>query len=136
MSRVKGASGKEYEVLDVTKLQVEVKYEAFDAEKARLKAWGEGLKQGHKEGELRVKIDQLGLEMGKLKDEIDRKTKTVKMLLELIERYGLCREEMQLARMDLREAQDRWMEEQNVDGKNLGMFAHWVLEDMRNRGEI
>lgn len=129
MSRVKGASGKEYEVLDVTKLQVEVKYEAFDAEKARLKAWGEGLKQGHKEAEQELKIQ-------KLRTEIDQRNKTVKMLLELIERYGLCREEMQLARMDLREAQDRWMEEQNVDGKNLGMFAHWVLEDMRNRGEL
>lgn len=129
MSKIKGAMGQQYEVLDVTKLQVEPRYEEFDAEKAQLKAWGEGLKQGHREAERDLQIQ-------KLYTELDQRNKTVKMLMQLIEKYGLCREEMQLARMELKEAQDRWMEEQNVDGKNLGVFAHWVLEDMRNRGEI
>ena len=95
----------------------------------QVKEWGEGLKQGHKEAEQELKIQ-------KLHTEIDQRNKTVKMLMALIEKYGFCREEMQLARMDLKEAHEKWMGEVDIDGKNLGAFSHWVLQEMKRNGEL
>ena len=123
--RIKGASGKEYEAVDVTKLQ-EKKYEDMTEQ---IKAWGQGLKQGKAEAEKDLKIQ-------KLQAEVDAKDRTVKHLLDLIETFGFCKPEMQLGRMDLREAQDVWMEGRGVDEKNLGAFAKSVLRDMMKLGEL
>lgn len=116
---------------DVTKLQ-----RAWDERTAETKAWNAGLKQGNIEGKLKAELDETALKLAKARTEIDQRNKAVKMLMQLVERYGFCREEMQVARMDLNEAHEMWMGEVDIDGKNLGAFSHWVLQEMKRNGEL
>ena len=109
---------------DVTKLQ-----RAWDERTAETKAWNAGLKQGNGEAEKDLKIQ-------KLHTELDQRNKTVKMLMQLIEKYGFCHPDMQAARMELKDAHERWMGEVGIDGKNLGAFSHWVLQEMKRNGEL
>lgn len=95
----------------------------------QVKEWGEGLKQGHRDAEQELKIQ-------KLHTEIDQRNKTIKLLMILIETYGFCNPNIQAARIDLKEAHERWMSEVDIDGKNLGAFSHWVLQEMKRNGEL
>ena len=111
---IRGASGKVYEEMDVTKLQT------GEAEGARYGAQGVGK----------------DLMISMLETEVKYKEKTINHFLDLIRTYGFCRPEMQLARMELEEANDKWAQDKNVDDKNLGAIAKVVVAEMRNKGEI
>jgi hypothetical protein len=43
---------------------------------------------------------------------------------------------MQLARMELEEANDKWAQDKNVDDKNLGAIVKFVLAELRKKGEL
>jgi hypothetical protein len=55
---------------------------------------------------------------------------TVVHLTTLIQTFGLCRPETQLARMELGEATERY------DEKNLGVIARNLVKEMRANGEL
>ena len=111
---IRGASGKIYEEMDVTKLHTgEAKGERYEAQ-------GVGK----------------DLMISMLETEVRHKKNTIDYFLDLIRTYGFCRPEMQLARMELEEANDRWAQDKNVDDKNLGAIAKFVVAEMRKKGEI
>jgi hypothetical protein len=114
---IRGASGKVYEEMDVTKLQTG---ETSEVEEARYGAQGVGK----------------DLMISMLKTEVKYKEQTINHFLDLIRTYGFCRPEMQLARMELEEANDKWAQDKNVDDKNLGAVAKFVLAEMRKKGEL
>jgi hypothetical protein len=60
----------------------------------------------------------------------------VRHLTSLIQTFGLCRPEMQLARMELGEATERYLEDKGYDEKNYGAIAKDVLAEMRAKGEM
>jgi hypothetical protein len=107
---IRGASGKVYEEMDVTKLQTE--------------------------GEERAQGISKDLMISMLEIEVKYKEKTINHFLGLIRTYGFCRPEMQLARMGLEEANDKWAQDKNVDDKNLGAIAKFVVAEMRKKGEL
>ena len=107
---IRGASGKVYEEMDVTKLQTGV----------------DKSNQG-------VGKD---LMISMLETEVRHKKNTIDYFLDLIRTYGFCRPEMQLARMELEEANDKWAQDKNVDDKNLGAIAKFVVAEMRKKGEL
>ena len=116
MSRIRGASGKVYEEMDVTKLQSQMQDEEGDEEV-------QGLSKD--------------LKIAMYRKEVEYKDKTINHLMELIRTYGFCKPEMQLGRMELDEAKSRWMDSHDsYDDKNLGMLAKFVIEEMRKKGEI
>ncbi len=107
---IRGASGKVYEEMDVTKLQTE--------------------------GEERAQGISKDLMISMLEIEVKYKEKTINHFLGLIKTYGFCRPEMQLARMGLEEANDKWAQGKNVDDKNLGAIAKFVVAEMLKKGEL
>jgi hypothetical protein len=120
---IRGASGKVYEEMDVTKLQMSG-------------ASGVGGKR------LEVGVDKTTQGVGKdlmismLETEVKYKEKTINHFLDLIRTYGFCRPEMQLARMELEEANGKWAQDKNVDDKNLGAIAKFVVAEMIKKGEL
>ena len=110
---IRGASGKVYEEMDVTKLRVEV----------------EGV------GKTTQGVGK-DLMISMLETEVKYKEKTIDYFLDLIRTYGFCRPEMQLARMELEEANDKWAQDKNVDDKNLGAIAKFVVAEMIKKGEL
>jgi len=111
---IRGASGKVYEEMDVTKLQT------GETDAARYGAQGVGK----------------DLMISMLETEVRHKRNTIDYFLDLIKTYGFCRPEMQLARMELEEANDKWAQDKNVDDKNLGAIAKFVVAEMRKKGEL
>ena len=107
---IRGASGKIYEEMDVTKLQTGVDKTIQGVSK--------------------------DLMISMLETEVRHKKNTIDYFLDLIRTYGFCRPEMQLARMELEEANDRWAQDKNVDDKNLGAIAKFVVAEMRKKGEL
>lgn len=107
---IRGASGKIYEEMDVTKLQTGVDKTIQGVSK--------------------------DLMISMLEIEVKYKEKTINHFLGLIRTYGFCRPEMQLARMGLEEANDKWAQDKNVDDKNLGAIAKFVVAEMRKKGEL
>jgi hypothetical protein len=61
---------------------------------------------------------------------------TVVHLTTLIQTFGLCRPETQLARMELGEATERYVLNKSYDEKNLGVLAKNLLKEMREKGEL
>ena len=61
---------------------------------------------------------------------------TVVHLTTLIQTFGLCRPETQLARMELGEATERYVMNKSYDEKNLGVLAKNLLKEMRANGEL
>lgn len=61
---------------------------------------------------------------------------TVVHLTALIHTFGFCRPEMQLARMELGEATERYVLNKSYDEKNYGAIAKHVLAEMRAKGEM
>jgi len=111
---IRGASGKVYEEMDVTKLQTR--------ETVAAKYGAQGLGKD--------------LMITMLETEVRHKRNTIDYFLDLIRTYGFCRPEMQLARMELEEANDKWAQDKNVDDKNLGAIAKFVVAEMRKKGEL
>jgi hypothetical protein len=107
---IRGASGKIYEEMDVTKLQTGVDKTIQGVSK--------------------------DLMISMLEIEVKYKEKTINHFLGLIRTYVFCRPEMQLARMGLEEANDKWAQDKNVDDKNLGAIAKFVVAEMRKKGEL
>jgi hypothetical protein len=61
---------------------------------------------------------------------------TVVHLTTLIQTFGFCRPETQLARMELGEATERYVLNKSYDEKNLGVLAKNLLKEMREKGEL
>lgn len=108
--KIKGASGREY-----VDLREEIKH----------------LLEGKEVDGMMDSIATSGLkrENGALKE-------TVVHLTTLIQTFGLCRPETQLARMELGEATERYVMNKSYDEKNLGVLAKNLLEEMRANGEL
>ena len=72
--------------------------------------------------------------------ELERQNKylkeTVVHLTTLIQTFGLCRPETQLARMELGEATERYVMNKSYDEKNLGVIARNLVKEMRANGEL
>lgn len=120
---IRGASGKIYEEMDVTKLQMS----------GVTGALGKPLEVGVDKTTQGVGKD---LMISMLETEVKYKEKTINHFLDLIRTYGFCRPEMQLARMELEEANGKWAQDKNVDDKNLGAIAKFVVAEMRKKGEL
>ena len=71
-----------------------------------------------------------------LKRENKSLKETVVHLTTLIQTFGLCRPETQLARMELGEATERYVMNKSYDEKNLGVIAKNLLKEMREKGEL
>lgn len=108
--KIKGASGREY-----VDLREEIKH----------------LLEGK---EVDGMMDSIA--MSGLKRENKSLKETVVHLTTLIQTFGLCRPETQLARMELGEATERYVMNKSYDEKNLGVLAKNLLEEMRANGEL
>ena len=61
---------------------------------------------------------------------------TVVHLTTLIQTFGFCRPETQLARMELGEATERYVMNKSYDEKNLGMIANNLIKEMSANMEL
>lgn len=61
---------------------------------------------------------------------------TIVHLTNLINAFGFCRPETQLARMELFEASERYVLNRSYDDKNFGAIAKHLLKEMRAKGEL
>jgi hypothetical protein len=71
-----------------------------------------------------------------LKRQNEALKETVVHLTTLIQTFGFCRPETQLARMELGEATERYVMNKSYDEKNLGMIAKNLIKEMRANREL
>ena len=114
--KIKGVTGREYE--------------AWDPERAK------AVNEPSKAKEVQDLLEGLASKVYELERERKRFQQALAHITSLVTEYGLCRPEIQLARMDLPEATERYADNRNWDEKNMGVIAKSVLAEMREKGEL
>jgi len=135
--KIKGASGREYEEWkppeesQVLSEEAEERLSAAELDRdVQLKRWGQTLMN------TAVELKELQEKNQELREQNFSLKKTLTHLTTLIQTFGLCRPETQLARMELGEATERYVMDKSYDEKNLGVIAKNLLKEMREKGEL
>jgi hypothetical protein len=134
--KVQGASGKQYELWEESEVKEarerKVGYEAVTVEQVR--EWS-------REVQHKAEVEKERCEKDKWKEQAEGARSQVAVLLGLIEEYGLCRPELQVARMGLDEGYKQWKDKELANKEKdfmdtLGRFAKAIAKEMKKKGEL